>query len=688
MDALGSWRDPILKELTPGVARLTLVADPDGLFLEEGVLKAIQERGYVLISYDDPAAFRYTYESQFRSRWDLGEAPDRAVVLRVGNSQLDTLPYDLLQTGRKLSFGLSEIFPHLSYPVVAELDRGDLDVLYDAQAQYQPGPLGENATKDFILRHVFGIAPELIKQPKDLLRVLLRRHYAAQHLPGVLDQRLIELLGQQRAFREWPLDIIIPSREAFFAFLQERWRLFLQHAVSRTQAFTRPVPEWGESSGGYGLRFRGPVELPFADDDIRVYMDNLFAERLLEPAPCPGESAQLESWMRLGVRVDPLQDRVHRLTRLVESLRSSLPDPQARHGVWLRYARAWAELVVLANDSMARVTRAGSSQARDLHQQVQRLQQEMDDRFTQWLLRHYAGLASLPPSPPVMVHHVARYLARQLAAAEAESKGHRVALLVVDGLSFDQWIVIRDLLRQSHSSLDFHDDAVFAWIPTITSVSRQAMFAGKPPALFPDSIGNAERESSFWTQFWLDQGLTRGEVVYAKGLGDGSTAAVAELLADPRTKVAGLVIDKVDRIMHGMQMGTPGMHNQVRQWAQQPFLTELLKMLLDRDFQVFLTSDHGNIEATGCGSLSEGVLANVREARVRVYSSRQLRDEAQSRFPDALEWPPTGLPIDYLPLIAPHRQSFVPQGRQIVDHGGICLEEVIVPFIRIETAVV
>ncbi len=31
-----SWRNLILKEFTPQVARLTLVADPDGLLLEEG----------------------------------------------------------------------------------------------------------------------------------------------------------------------------------------------------------------------------------------------------------------------------------------------------------------------------------------------------------------------------------------------------------------------------------------------------------------------------------------------------------------------------------------------------------------------------------------------------------------------------------------------------------------------------
>jgi hypothetical protein len=49
-----SWRDRILQEFTPQVARLTLVADPDGLLFEEGILAGIRERGFELL----PFAFR------------------------------------------------------------------------------------------------------------------------------------------------------------------------------------------------------------------------------------------------------------------------------------------------------------------------------------------------------------------------------------------------------------------------------------------------------------------------------------------------------------------------------------------------------------------------------------------------------------------------------------------------------
>ena len=51
--------------------------------------------------------------------------------------------------------------------------------------------------------------------------------------------------------------------------------------------------------------------------------------------------------------------------------------------------------------------------------------------------------------------------------------------------------------------------------------------------------------------------------------------------------------------MHGMELGAAGMHNQVRQWAAQPFLTNLVDLLLQNGFRVYLTSDHGNIEADG-----------------------------------------------------------------------------------------
>src|SRR5213593_4143054 len=130
---MSNWREQILQEFTPQVARLTLVADPDGLLAEEGVLQGLRERDFELIPFEDHVAFRFAYESKYRSLWDRGELTDLVVVLRSQATDLGSLPYDLLQAGRKLSFNLGDLFPNLSYPVVASLDRSDLEPLYRAQ---------------------------------------------------------------------------------------------------------------------------------------------------------------------------------------------------------------------------------------------------------------------------------------------------------------------------------------------------------------------------------------------------------------------------------------------------------------------------------------------------------------------------------------------------------------------------
>ena len=117
---MSNWREEILKEFTPNVARLTLVADPDGLLMEEGILAGIRARGFELIPFEDHIAFRYAYETKFRSRWDKGEQTELVVVLRAAASDLATLPYDLLQAGRQLSFSLGEIF---SQPELSGCDR-------------------------------------------------------------------------------------------------------------------------------------------------------------------------------------------------------------------------------------------------------------------------------------------------------------------------------------------------------------------------------------------------------------------------------------------------------------------------------------------------------------------------------------------------------------------------------------
>jgi hypothetical protein len=670
-----SWQDFLLQAFTPHATHLTLVADPDGLLLEEGILQGLQGRGYELLNFDDPVAFRYTYEVKYRTRWDQGEATEQNVILRTATANLRSLPYDLLQAGRHLSFTLGDVFPNLNYSVITALDRSDFDALYRAQQQHYTGQLGADATKDFVLHHVFEVAPELIKEPSDLLHVLLRRHYQGQRLPAILDERFIQLLRQYRRFLDWPLERIVQDREAFFSFLQERWPHFVlrwmqQHQATHGEEHLAAEP---------GLVYIGPADLPFDHDDVRVYIDNLFLEGYLKPLPTAElglhlEHVDLPEWLAFGLQRDAEGDHVWRIQRLLDAIETSIPAGEARHHEWFVFAHRWAELLALWYQTSELIQP-------EMRQQFHNAQEHVDVTFLTWLQQRYAGLYNLPAAQPAMLHHIPRYLARMLATAEAR----KVALVVLDGLALDQWVILRDVLISQRPQWQCHESAVFAWLPTITSVSRQAVFAGKPPVYYPESIHRTDKEASLWSQFWSDQGLTPVEVAYARGLRTHTDLSTVEtIVTHPKVRVVGLVADAVDAIMHGMTLGTAGMHNQVRQWAQEGFLARLLDLLFHHDYAVFLTSDHGNIEAVGCGRPAEGAVVDVRGERARVYPDQALRAQVVARFPNAIEWPSHGLPEDYLPLLAPGRAAFVRAGDRIVGHGGMALEELIVPFIHIE----
>ena len=678
------WREPILKYFTPEIAaatRLTIVADPDHLLTEQDILDALRERGYDLVPFDDHVAFRFAYESRYRRHWDRGDNTNLVVVLRTPRDDVDCLPFDLLEQARRhercLSFTVGALFPNLVPNVVAELDRADFDAIYDAQRQQEPGTIGTNATKDFILRHVFEVAPELIKKPADLLHVLLRRHYCGRSFPPSLDDRFVHLLQESGRWPDWPLEQIVPNRTAFLSFLQERWPIFLQRRIhARTDQAREPEPP-------YGLRFRGPFDIPFDHDDVKIYIDNLFLEGHLVPTDLVSRKDIADPWMLVGVASedDAVGER-ERFTRISERLEKELPNADAGHREWAGYSRLWGEWAASRwqlEDQQPEAVREGCT----------RLHDAIEARFSAWMTGHFASLYNLSfVQRPVMVHHVPHHIARGFTRTGA-GPTRRHALLVVDGLALDQWVVVRNAMRgQLGDEVRFEEDVAFAWVPTLTGVSRQSIFAGEPPFIFGASLGSTHKEPDHWRRFWEERGATRQEIGYAcqkKQEPDTTFFDRVRALTDhPRMRVLGLVVGTVDQSMHGVVTGSRGLHSVVRDWAQSGALGRLATSLLDDDFDVFITADHGNIEGVGIGKPNVGAVADERGERVHVFTDELTRLSVHGQYPGSLPWPQIGLPETYHALLAPGRSAFIHEGKTTVAHGGIALEEVLVPFIRLQ----
>jgi len=660
-----SWRDQILKDFVPGINKLTLVADPDGLLTEERMVLKLRDKGFDLIEFSDSIAFRYAYESQYRALWDQGLSTDLVVVLHLEDSDLDSLPYDLLQNGKTLRFSLGDLFPHFSYRVLSELDRSLLDKLFAAQHRFKPESMGENLSKDFILRHVYRIAPEMIDSIADLLSVLLKLHYGHVQLSKLLAERWVRLLSDTPVFDGWDLLTLISDEQAFYGFLQERWPLFLASSIKNHSVY--------EDFSSYGLKYAGPDLIPFDHHGVYIYIDNLFVEGKLKPIWHDHIIVDKDSWMRVGLLTNTVAgDLTLRFKKLLASLENQLANMNdTNHADWATFAAAWAELVALAYDKLS---------ANEIDK-VKHLRIQVDFKFSNWLERHFGGLINLPPSKPVMVHHATRYLQRIVD----ESPKSKVALIVMDGLALNQWVTVREGLSSDLPNVHIREKSLFAWVPSVTSVSRQAIFSGKMPMYFSSSIDTTNTEEKHWFQYWEDAGINRSEIVYQRSLGANESAqSDLDALISPKTRVVGLVVDSVDKIMHGMQLGNAGMHNQVKLWIKSGYLKELIAELLMQGFDVWLTADHGNIEATGYGRPKEGVLAETRGERMRVYKDKSILEQVAGEFSFAKAWEPVGLPDHYFPLVVSGDEAFITKGEKIVGHGGISLEEIIVPWIHFE----
>ena len=240
----------------------------------------------------------------------------------------------------------------------------------------------------------------------------------------------------------------------------------------------------------------------------------------------------------------------------------------------------------------------------------------------------------------------------------------------MDGLAIDQWLILKDVLKAQGLNAPIEENALFAWMPTITPISRQAAFAGKVPRYFADSLHRTDRDEAGWRQFWADHSLSPAEIAFAAVPGDPPDLARIEDIITSQTRVLGVTLFKVDKIMHGMKLGAVGMAGQVRTWAEEGFLSSLLNSLHKLGFDVFISADHGNTEAVGIGDPKEGVLSDKGGERCRIYSDPALNKTCLTAFPETLVWDHPGLPDGLSTLLAPQGKAFSQKDTTLLCHGG------------------
>lgn len=655
------WADRILREFPADLSRFWIALDPDGLLLDETILLGLRERDFEVLPFEDSVSFRTEYEERYRSAWDVGEkGTAKALILQWRGADINSIPWDYIRAARIVSLSLADLFPNLNYGAVRKLGSEHHEGLFQAYQKHVTQLLGEAETKNFVLTHIFRLSPYLLNRSEDFWREALRLHYRGSGLPSLFADHVATVL-RDTSLGRLPISELLASKPFMLRAIQDSWaRFVVKYGV-------QPVARGRDQESVEGHTF----DVPFDHPDVRVIIDTMFLEGALQPIEASVRPEHLPDWIQVGLIDDP-KALAHLVSEGAKRNAASLPSEGASHRDWVEAARRLGELIYRFNELKA-------ADADNLQGQLQSLQKEADARLKDWVLQHFADLPSLPVAKaPVMVHHVPRYLAMRRGFGE-----DRIALLVFDGLALDQWAQIRDHLSTKLPDFSADEGGCFAWLPTLTSISRQALFSGLKPREFQCSMDSTAQEPSLWTKFWQENGLRNPEIVFQKGLKRSHQLALLEdVLSKPTTKVAGLVVDMVDEIVHGAMLGKRGIAGQIREWCDTGFIEKLFLMLAQHGYHIYLTADHGNVDADGIGRLSQGVVSEMKGERVRAYRSEDLAASVPPDI-DAFQFSGPGLPSDFLPVYANERGAFVPRGNKIVAHGGMALEELVVPFVKI-----
>lgn len=332
---------------------------------------------------------------------------------------------------------------------------------------------------------------------------------------------------------------------------------------------------------------------------------------------------------------------------------------------------------------------------------------EANRAFSRYVEESYKGWIASVDSPPdedrpVLSHEViARWVVPELG------KGKPVIFFVIDCMRYDQWLEFEKLLAPLYSmQKDYH----YSILPTATPYSRNSIFAGmlpndlagQYPRLWAAGEDDEHSRNRNEEQFLNDQLKRRHlstRVRYDKLVGtrDGREfqSSVHDLL---QSDLSAVVVNFVDILAHSrsdsavLKELTPderAYRALTRTWFEHSWLFSAFQQLAETDCTIVITTDHGAIR-----SLRPTKVVGDRETSTALRYKYGRNLKCDKRHAILVENPTDyGLPTDnrstnfiiakedYYFVYPTNYHHYVKKYRDTMQHGGISMEEMILPVI-------
>ena len=349
------------------------------------------------------------------------------------------------------------------------------------------------------------------------------------------------------------------------------------------------------------------------------------------------------------------------------------------------------ELKRSSDDSMYEILTAQKSEANTL--------------FSKFIENNYLGWLKNPDATttPVMSHQLMK---KKILPAADTTGSEPVFMVLIDNLRYDQWRIIQPLISEYFRIQE--DELYLSILPTATQYARNAIFAGLMPseieARFPNLWLNDEEEGgkNMHEESFLNDTLKRfrkeWKSSYVKITNHNDGKDLVESIPNMmQNKFNVIVYNFVDMLSHArteMEMireladDEAAYRSLTLSWFEHSPLFEALKKISEKKVKLIITIDHGTIRVKEPSKLvgDRNVNTNLRykQGRNMNYEKKdvfEVKNPADAFLPrQHLSQAFVFIKQDKFFAYPNNYNYYVTYYKNTLQHGGISLEEMVIPF--------